>query len=273
MPEGPEIRRAADKIARVLKGRQIECIHFGLDRLKNRERDFKGVEVREIETRGKALLTHFDNDLTIYSHNQLYGRWYIVKRDAFPKTNRSLRLALHTSTHSALLYSASDISIWDQFELELHPFLAKIGPDILNPNLDWKEISQRLRSARFQRRTLASLYLAQDFLAGIGNYPRSEILFDARVPPDERPCNLSLKQLNDLGRSTLKISQRAYETAGITNPPRLVACLKKQGLKRRDFRHAVFGRQRQSCYVCGETILKDLLSGRRLYWCPRCQGR
>ena len=77
-----------------------------------------------------------------------------------------LRLALHTRKHSALLYS-EDISIWDRFELELHPFLAKIGPDILNPKLNWKEISQRLRSKRFQRRTLASLYLAQDFLAGI----------------------------------------------------------------------------------------------------------
>ncbi len=159
MPEGPEIRRAADKIARVLEGRQIVDIHFGLDRLKGRERDFQGAEVREIETRGKALLTHFDNELTIYSHNQLYGRWYVVKRDAFPKTNRSLRLALHTRTHSALLYSASDISIWDQFELELHPFLAKIGPDILSPKLTWKEISQRLRNERFHRRTLASLYL------------------------------------------------------------------------------------------------------------------
>lgn len=272
MPEGPEIRRAADKIARVLEGRQIVDIHFGLDRLKGRERDFQGAEVREIETRGKALLTHFDNELTIYSHNQLYGRWYVVKRDAFPKTNRSLRLALHTRTHSALLYSASDISIWDQFELELHPFLAKIGPDILSPKLTWKEISQRLRNERFHRRTLASLYLAQDFLAGIGNYLRSEILFDAKVLPDARPLDLSVKQLNGLGRSTLKISQRAYQTAGITNPPRRVARLKKQGLKRGAYRHAVFGRQRLSCYECGGIIRKDQLSGRRLYWCPRCQG-
>ena len=271
MPEGPEIRRAADKIAQVLEGQQIMDIHFGLDCLKGRERDFQGAEVREIETRGKALLTHFENELTIYSHNQLYGRWYVVKRDAYPKTNRSLRLALHTRTHSALLYSASDISIWDRFELELHPFLAKIGPDILNPKLNWKEISQRLRSQRFQRRTLASLYLAQDFLAGIGNYLRSEILFDAKVLPDARPRDLSVKQLNDLGRSTLKISQRAYQTAGITNPPRRVAYLKSQGLKRGAFRHAVFGRQRQSCYECGDIIRKDLLSGRRLYWCPGCQ--
>ena len=89
--------------------------------------------MREIETRGKALLTHFDNELTIYSHNQLYGRWYVVKRDAFLKQIGVCALRC-IRAHSALLYSASDISIWDQFELDLHPFLAKIGPDILIPS-------------------------------------------------------------------------------------------------------------------------------------------
>ena len=272
MPEGPEIRRAADKIAKVLEGKQIVDAAFGLPRLRGREQDFIDARVSELETRGKALLTHFDNGLTIYSHNQLYGRWYVVKRDAYPKTNRSLRLALHTETHSALLYSASDISIWDQFELDLHPFLARIGPDILNTALSWREISERLRSNKFRRRSVASLYLAQDFLAGVGNYLRSEILFDAGISPSARPLDLSLKQTNALGRSTLKISQRSYQTGGLTNPPRRVAALKKQGLKRSQYRHAVFARANKPCYQCGNKIRKDSLAGRRLYWCPGCQA-
>ena len=272
MPEGPEIRLAADKVARVLEGEQIVDAKFGLPRLEGREADFIGAKVNALETRGKALLTHFDNGLTIYSHNQLYGRWYVVKRAAHPKTNRSLRLALHTQKHSALLYSASDISIWDQFELNMHPFLARIGPDILNPELTWHDISVRLYSQKFRRRSVASLYLAQDFLAGIGNYLRSEILFDACVHPAARPSDLSRKLLNSLGRSTLKISLRSYETAGLTNPPRRVAALKKQGLRRGEYRHAVFGRANKPCYGCGTSIQKDSFAGRRLYWCQICQA-
>lgn len=272
MPEGPEIRLAADRIARVLEGKQIVDVSFGLPQLAGRESEFVDARVTELETRGKALLTHFDNGLTIYSHNQLYGRWYVVKRDAYPKTNRSLRLALHTKTHSALLYSASDISIWDQFELDLHPFLARIGPDILNPLLTWREVSERLHCQKFHRRSVASLYLAQDFLAGIGNYLRSEILFDAGINPLARPEDLSRTQLNCLGRSTLKISQRSYRTAGLTNPPRRVAALRKQGLRRGEYRHAVFGRVNKPCYECGVPIQKDSLAGRRLYWCPDCQA-
>ena len=33
MPEGPEIRRAADRIARVLTGKELACVWFGLPRL------------------------------------------------------------------------------------------------------------------------------------------------------------------------------------------------------------------------------------------------
>ena len=112
MPEGPEIRRAADKIEAVLKDNTIQKVEFGLKPLKKYAKPLTGTKVLSLETRGKALLTHFDSGTTIYSHNQLYGVWRIVKRDKLPKTNRQLRLALHTDQHSALLYSASDISVW-----------------------------------------------------------------------------------------------------------------------------------------------------------------
>ena len=118
MPEGPEIRRAAYKIEMVLKGRAVEKIEFGLQPLKKFAKRLRGSSVLSLETRGKALLTHFDSGFTVYSHNQLYGVWRIVRRDKLPKTNRQLRLAIHTQQHSALLYSASDISVWESQFIE-----------------------------------------------------------------------------------------------------------------------------------------------------------
>ena len=271
MPEGPEIRRAADKIAKVLEGKTIDRIEFAFAHLKPFEAELQSREVINLETRGKALLTHFDNGLSIYSHNQLYGRWYVVKQGKSPATNRSLRLALHTATHSALLYSASDIDVLDADGIAQHPFLSRIGPDILSPTLTWREIAARLASAKFRKRSVGILYLDQAFLAGVGNYLRSEILFDANINPRARPCDLEKKQLNDLARSTLKISQQAYTTGGITNALSLVEKLKRQGLRRGQYRHTVFSRENQACHTCGETILKEAISSRRLYWCPLCQ--
>jgi len=271
MPEGPEIRRAADKIAKVLEGRLIESVSFGLDHLKVFDAELSGQIVLELETRGKALLTHFSNDLTIYSHNQLYGRWYVVRRDKYPATNRSLRLALHTDTHSALLYSASDITVLPTAELLSHPFLARIGPDILDKTITWRDVVRLLIAPERRRRKLAGLYLDQGFMAGIGNYLRSEILFDAGVDPHKRPVDLSQIELNRLARSTLTISRRAYETGGITNPDTRVKKLKKQGLKRGAYRHAVFTRENRACYHCQSQIVKEAIASRRVYYCPRCQ--
>ena len=271
MPEGPEIRLAADKIAKVLVDKPIESFFFGLPDLARREEEFASSYVISIETRGKALLTHFANGLTIYSHNQLYGRWNVVKRNRLPSTGRSLRMAIHTADHSALLYSASDISVWETQRLLEHPFLAKLGPDILSDELTWRQVASLLASLKFRNRGVGAFYLDQGFVAGIGNYLRSEILFFAKVNPWAKPNQLSTKELNQLARATLDVSRRSYKTKGVTNEASRVTQLKKLGRTRSQFRHAVFGRESQACYKCGSDILKDSVASRRLYWCPACQ--
>ena len=78
MPEGPEIRRAADRIGRVLNGRTVERVEFGLGRLETWAPRLSGTRVSAVSSHGKAMLTRFDNGWVLYSHNQLYGRWYVV---------------------------------------------------------------------------------------------------------------------------------------------------------------------------------------------------
>ena len=58
MPEGPEIRRAADKLEAVLRNKTVERLEFGLEPLKSFARTLQGSKVLALETRGKALLTH-----------------------------------------------------------------------------------------------------------------------------------------------------------------------------------------------------------------------
>ena len=272
MPEGPEIRRAADKIESALKNKTIEKVEFGLKPLKKYAKPLTGTNVLSLETRGKALLTHFDSGTTIYSHNQLYGVWRVVKRDKLPKTNRQLRLALHTDRHSALLYSASDISVWDTDHIEEHPFLKRIGPDILNPNLTWREVAERLESKAFSGRALNSVYLDQAFLAGLGNYLRSEILFAAGIHPSRKARELTKGQIGKLARATLEISQRSYALQGVTIPERRYKALKKQGLSYGKARFFVFSRARQPCHICSTQIERSVANSRRIYVCGYCQA-
>ncbi|MEO0971855.1 MAG: endonuclease VIII [Pseudomonadota bacterium] len=271
MPEGPEIRRAADHIAEVLVDRPIEQVTFAFPALRQYSPLLAGQRVVELETRGKALLTHFDGGYTIYSHNQLYGVWKIAERGEAPDTRRSLRLAIHTPTHSALLYSASDISVWLRDDLATHPFLAKLGPDLLSSGLRWQQVSERLDRPEFRGRALGALYLDQHFLAGSGNYLRSEILFCAGLHPTRRTKDLTRGERGTLARATLKVSQRSYESAGITLAPALAHKLQQRVEEFEDRRFYVFDRDGLPCYQCAKVIERATLGSRRIYWCGGCQ--
>ncbi len=271
MPEGPEIRIAADRIAAVLVDQPVVDAALELPGLKRFEPRIVDSTVTAVDTRGKAMLTRFDNGLTLYSHNQLYGRWFTTKRPNLPRTGRQLRVALHTATHSALLYSASDIEVLTPSEIDKHPFLARLGPDILDGGLSADEIAARLSLPEFRRRSLGSLYLDQGFLAGNGNYLRSEILWCAGLDPAARPVDLDRDALERLAKQTLEIANRSYRTRGVTVPPKLARKLKARGLGYQKYRFHAFGRDGLPCYRCDTAIEKRTMGSRNLFVCPSCQ--
>lgn len=271
MPEGPEIHQQADRIRRVVEGQVVDEVFFAFEHLRPWMPRLSGRPVERVRAHGKALLVHFENGPVVYSHNQLYGRWYVRKRDELPRTRRSLRFALHTETHSALLYSASTIEVLAPEDLATHAFLGKLGPDPLDPDVAWRDVLAQLDAPAHRGRQLATLLLDQSFVAGLGNYLRSEIMFAVRLAPETRPADLDRRTRGRLARAIVDLTRRSYETGGITRPPAEAARLKKQGLKRREYRHWVFGLGGRPCPACGTRIERIEKASRRVYLCPSCQ--
>lgn len=272
MPEGPEIRLAADRVAKAVVGRPLTQVWFAFPELRASAEILSQSKVTQVTTVGKAMLTHFECGLTVYSHNQLYGRWYVVGVGKEPRTQRQLRWALRTETGSALLYSASDISVWSTAQIAEHPFVAKAGIDVLATPPSAPEMEAYLKNSPSQRRSLGSLLLDQSFVAGVGNYLRSEILFEARLSPERKLGALNEQETRALAQAIVLMIHRAYQTRGVTNSPERVKTLKAQGLRRNAYRHYVFARRDARCYVCDGNIEQKDVAGRRLYWCPRCQA-
>ena len=61
MPEGPEIRRVATRINKVLAGREAQKVVFTQPLVARFGQQLSGQCVEWVSSRGKALLTHFDN--------------------------------------------------------------------------------------------------------------------------------------------------------------------------------------------------------------------
>jgi endonuclease-8 len=273
MPEGPEVAREADRIRAALGGERIENVRFAFPALQRRAGRFSNARVESVRARGKAMLIEFDNELTIYSHNQLYGRWYVRKAGSLPPTNRQLRLVVEGPSKWALLYSASEIDVLDAKGVANHPYLAKLGPDALDSELDAESLRARLAAKPFARRQLGALLLDQGFVAGIGNYLRSEICFEARVHPTWRPTDLDSDRRRRLARAILRVSRRAYRSRGVTLPAERAKALREQGVSWRRARHWVFVRSGLPCRVCRTRIERFDLSSRRIYLCSGCQPK
>ncbi len=262
MPEGPEIRRAADALATAVVGRTLQHAWFEFAELKSYEAQLVGQRIEAIEPQGKALLTRFDNGLTLYSHNQLYGVWRVTETGKRPATNRVLRVALETADRAILLYSASDISIWLTEKVHEHPFLQRIGPDVLDVTLDEGGVAAQLADRRFARRQLGGLLLDQAFLAGLGNYLRVEILWLAQLLPTRRPTDLDDTERYALTHALIDLPRRSYHTRG------------RRGAghpQDTPFRFKVYQREGKHCPRCRTLLVKSVVASRPFYFCPGCQ--
>lgn len=265
------MRRAAAELAAVLVARRARRVWFKFPRLRRAGAALSGQRVLAVRARGKALLIDFAGGRTIYTHNQLYGKWLLGPAGERPETARDLRLAIETATHAALLYSASDIEVLPTADVERHSYVRKLGVELLASDTRVADVLASVRNRRFARRPLGTLLLDQGFLAGVGNYLRSEILFVARLHPDAKPGQLLAAEQSQLAAAALRMTRRAYRTRGITNDLTRARQLRARGLSYGQYRHHVFDRANEPCYECGTTVRRIVHSGRQLYWCKTCQ--
>lgn len=263
--------RVARQVADTLGHDPLDEVWFAFEHLQPWSARLQGQPLTAVDTLGKALVLKFADGTAIYTHNQLYGRWLFSTADRRPDTGRQLRLALGNGRHAALLYSASDIEVIEAGKLDQHPFMRRAGLDILSSKADPSAVLAWVRRPVFARRRLGHLLLDQSFLAGVGNYLRSEILFVAGLDWNRRPMDLSQPELAGLAEAACAIMWRSVETGGLTNAPERVRQLKQAGWLRRDYRHFVFGREGQACFQCDGAIERHTVSGRRLYACRNCQ--
>ena len=126
-------------------------------------------------------------------------------------------------------------------------------------------------SKSFYKKRASTLMLDQRFLAGLGNYLRSEILFDAKVHPDDRPIDLDTSSIIKWAKSIKKISYLAYKSSGFTVSKTVANIHKENGEPKRSYRHAVFMRHNFLCHICNSRIERKWYSNRKLDYCPKCQ--
>ena len=270
MPEGPEVWREAAAIARVVEGESIVKVEFAWPAVMQYATSLTRARIMQVRPRGKAMTLAFSTGFSLVTHNQLYGEW-VVRKSAPPSHQKALRVLIETARGVAMLYSATDIHWLPTHEVDAHPYIVKLGPDALDESTTTTAVRARLVSKPFRNRSLAGLLLDQGFIAGLGNYLRSDILFFARVQASVKPAQCADAELDALAHAIVEMPRQSFRTRGITNDHALALDLKRQGWSFGRYRHWVFDRDGEACHVCATTISRVAVAGRNVFFCATCQ--
>jgi endonuclease VIII len=163
----------------------------------------------------------------------------------------------------------------------------RLGPDPLRPDAD---PDLALRRISRSTRPIAELLMDQAVLAGVGNVYRCELLFRHRVDPfrpgrEIRPTTWraiwdDLVALMPLGVAfgqvlTMddQVAEALVEVADGSATAHTAAVTGARPGDRFERRFYLYKRTGQPCRMCGSTVRTQLVAGRNLFWCGRCQRR
>ncbi len=268
MPEGPEIFLAARAVHEAV-AEQPCTLKLMYPPITAKARSLRGVQIRRVHARSKAMLTEFASGAVLYSHNQLYGEW-VVHQAGEPLLKKQVRLIITTVKHQAVLYSATDFAWLREGQEDKHPYIAKLGPEVLSAHVSAAHIASRL--AQFPRRVIADALLDQHVIAGLGNYLRADILLVARINPLQKISSLSNQELLRIAKACKTLTQRSVQKRGVVRPWAAYQATLKTGADYEQARFFAFDREAAPCWECATPISRITHSGRGLFYCPKCQA-
>lgn len=258
MPEGDTLQRTAAGLAPHLVGRAVTSARArgGGPQVQR----IVGATIDSVEAVGKNLLIRFDNGLELRTHLRMNGSWHRYRPgEAWRRSPGRARLVLEVPGAVAVCFDAPVVELFETRAEAIHPTLARLGPDLLDPAWNDAHAAEALGRLCDPARvdlTISEALLDQRALAGIGNIWRNETLFAERVDPWAR-----VEELDDATLARLVATARRLLRASVGDVPGRPPM-------------AVYRRAGRPCRRCGTSIRSGPLTPaqpRTTYWCPTCQ--
>ncbi len=267
MPEGHTLRRLADELSAAFAGGPVR-VSSPQGRFAADAALVDGQPVLGVVSAGKHLYIEFPGDRFIHVHLGLIGKFDVRPVPAGPPVGQ-VRLRLQNETAYADLRGATACELVTGEQRKV--VLGRLGPDPLDPDADPARAWDRIRRSRAP---IGALLLDQAVFAGVGNVYRAEVLYRHRIHPLRPGRTLRVGQFRAIWDDLVELMHEGVRTGNI-DTVRPEHTPEAMGRSPRDDPHGgevyVYRRAGQPCLVCGTRVRTQVLMGRNLFWCPRCQ--
>jgi endonuclease VIII len=268
VPEGHTLHRLARQQTALFAGRPVQ-VTSPQGRFAAGAALIDGRVLDRVSAHGKHLFGHFNGDV-LHVHLGLYGT-YTTGVGVPPAPRGALRMRWVADGPDGLgawtdLRGATVCEVLTRAELAA--VLARLGPDPLRRGADDTLAHRRIAASRT---AIGALLMDQSVLAGVGNVYRAELLFRHRVSPfrpgREVDADLWARMWVDL----VALMRAGVRLGGIVTT-RPEDRSRRRGPVQPTDAHYVYRRTGLPCRICATAVRTEVMAGRNLYWCPRCQA-
>jgi endonuclease-8 len=267
MPEGHTLFRLARDVRQRFAG-QVVSVTSPQGRFAESAAQVDGTELVDAESWGKHLFVEFDHEHFVHVHLGLYGK-FALKAGPPPPPVGQVRMRIVGPQAYGDLRGATACELVTPGQRDL--VLDRLGPDPLRPDADWTRAWARVSRSRV---AIGALLMDQAVLAGVGNVYRAEVLFRHRLHPLRPGNSLRRGQFQSVWEDLVVLLAAGVrtgriDTVHVDHVPTTMA--RAAGVDTHGSPVYVYRRDGQPCFACGTLVRTQVLVGRNLFWCPRCQ--
>ena len=268
MPELPEVETTV-KSLNILKNKKVINVDIHVKKLRYLvpHLDIKNIinyKVTGLRRIAKYIIIEFDNIKSVIIHLGMSGRLKIVKPNL--TLNKHDHLVFKFNNLKLIFNDPRRFGFVDIINLEKVSsvsYIKKLGIDALSNKLSEDYLFNKFKNSQV---LVKQLLLNQYIVGGIGNIYACEILYDAKISPLRKGCNLKRSHIGTILKSSRRILRKAIKYGGSSindyvSPDGIL------GNFQNNFK--VYGRE--GFKIKGCEIKKVVLHGRSTFFCPDIQ--
>ncbi len=272
MPELPEVENIVKQLRRKIKGKKISKIEVYkksslYSSISKFVRHTAGKRIKDIKRIAKIICIEIEEGC-IAIHLKMTGRLiYVDEEEKSQYPDKYTVLCFELSDRDKLYFSDVRRFGWVKFlDTEEYKKLKEAaGYDTLEIGVD--EFINILY--KYPGKRIYNILTDQSIISGIGNIYANEALYLAKIHPLSRVSDTSSVKLRKLHYVLQKILKSAIKLGG-TSMRDFVDIYGRKGRFEKELKG--YGREGKMCIICKKSEIKrSKLSGRSIFYCPRCQ--
>lgn len=286
MPELPEV----ETIKRYLNKKIINKTISDIEILSSKnfignKKQIIGWQIKSLKRYGKVLVFEliFSNHQPLTTnyylnfHFKLSGQLlyaeninnaYFKNKIPFTKGNKmpanTTRVIIKFKDKSGLFFN--DLRKFGWIKITNKPIIPK-GIDVLSKKFNIQLVNSLTRKTH---KSIKSLLMDQNLIAGIGNIYANDSLFLAKIHPLRPSNSLTINEIKNLYKAIIQEIKKGIKDKGSSGADEaFILPDGSKGQHQRNF--LVYQRENQPCLKCKTTIKRIKQNGRSSFFCPKCQ--